>query len=91
MAFLYDFNKLSVDDEEIRNAFNATRTASNLIDLRRQLDSEVPGRTIFETLLLATWNIQAFGGSSRTEESLWYIAEILSRFDLIAVQEVNGI
>lgn len=89
MPFFYNFDDLSSPSESVANAFNAKRTAANLIELRQQLDTEVPRRSIFETLLLATWNIQAFGASSRTEESLWYIAEILSRFDLIAVQEVK--
>ena len=37
------------------------------------------------------WNIRWFGKTERTDESLWYITEILSRFDLIAIQEVNVI
>ncbi len=89
MPFFYNFDDLSVADLAIAKSFNAKRTASNLRDLRKKLDTEIPRRSIFETLLLATWNIQAFGASSRTEESLWYIAEILSRFDLIAIQEVK--
>jgi len=89
MPFFYDFDKLSSASESVAASFNAKRTATNLLELRQQLDNEVPRRSIFETLLLATWNIQAFGASSRTGESLWYIEEILSRFDLIAVQEVK--
>lgn len=85
MPFFYDFDNPSAAGETI----NIKRTSANLRELRQQLDTEIPRRSIFETLLLATWNIQAFGASSRTEESLWYIAEILSRFDLIAVQEVK--
>lgn len=43
------------------------------------------------TLLLATWNIREFGGTSpwADTELLYYIAEILSHFDIIAVQEVR--
>lgn len=89
MPFFYDFDKLSSENESVAASFNAKRTAANLLELRKQLHDELPRRSIFDTLLLATWNIQAFGGSSRTEESFWYIAEILSRFDLIAVQEVK--
>ena len=81
MAFYYDF--------ATAGDINAARTARNLIELRRQLDRELPAKTAFERLLLATWNIQALGGNDRTEESFWYLAEILSRFDLIAVQEVK--
>jgi hypothetical protein len=41
-------------------------------------------------LLLATWNIREFDSAKfgwRTVEPYFYIAEILSHFDLIAVQE----
>lgn len=68
------------------------RTAAKLIDLRDQLNAEVPSRTVTDTLLLATWNIREFDSPAygeRTEESLYYIAEIISRFDLVAVQEVR--
>jgi hypothetical protein len=53
--------------------------------------------------LIATWNIREFSGlaakwmadvhekgSKRDWRGLWAIAEILSRFDVIAVQEVGG-
>ncbi|MDY0909630.1 endonuclease/exonuclease/phosphatase family protein [Microbacterium sp. CFBP9034] len=45
-------------------------------------------------LLLATWNIRdfdsgKFGMGPRLPESFYYIAEMLSGFDLIAVQEVS--
>ncbi len=43
-------------------------------------------------LKLATWNIREFDSGKydkRLEESYYYIAEVLSHFDLIAVQEVR--
>jgi endonuclease/exonuclease/phosphatase family metal-dependent hydrolase len=70
-----------------------TRAAERLIALRAQLDKEVPARTVSETLLLATWNIREFDSrkyGGRLAESLFYIAEIISHFDLVAVQEVRG-
>jgi len=63
------------------------RIAEKLLALRSQLDRQVPAKTATDTLLLATWNIRAFGDNRRTE-SLHYIAEIISRFDVVAVQEV---
>ncbi|MDR2035569.1 MAG: endonuclease/exonuclease/phosphatase family protein [Coriobacteriales bacterium] len=63
------------------------RVIDKLLALRAQLDREIPAKTATDTLLLATWNIRSFG-DNRTEESLRYIAEIASRFDLIAIQEV---
>ena len=65
------------------------RTINNLLTLRKQLDRDIPQKTATETLLLATWNIREFGDNRRTE-SLYYIAEIISRFDLVAVQEVSS-
>lgn len=70
------------------------RIINGLVELRKELDKEIPDRTVKETLLLATWNIRDFGGSRlnpspRLTESLFYIAEIISSFDLVAMQEVN--
>ena len=68
------------------------RTAERLLLLREQLEGEVPKRTITETLLLATWNIREFDSPAygeRLDESFYYIAEIVSHFDLVAVQEVR--
>lgn len=51
----------------------------------------VPRRTQEDTLLLATWNIRDFDKPAygeRGEEPIHYIAEIISRFDLVAIQEV---
>lgn len=67
------------------------RTLSRLLKLRAQLKAEVPGRTQKETLLLATWNIRDFDKPAfgkRLDESIYYIAEIISHFDLVAIQEV---
>jgi endonuclease/exonuclease/phosphatase family metal-dependent hydrolase len=87
MAFFYDFGGTSAT-RQIKT--NKARVAQNLIDLRRYLDERVPPKSVFERLLIATWNVKWLGRYNRLDESLWYIAEILSRFDLIAVQEVNA-
>ena len=63
------------------------RVAEKLLALRAQLTRDIPAKTTTDTLLLATWNIREFGGNRRGE-SLHYIAEIISRFDLVALQEV---
>jgi endonuclease/exonuclease/phosphatase family metal-dependent hydrolase len=68
------------------------RTAERLLVLRTALDEKIPAKTVDSTLLLASWNIRELGGSKfggRDKESLFYLAEILSRFDLVAVQEVR--
>jgi endonuclease/exonuclease/phosphatase family metal-dependent hydrolase len=97
MAFYYDFETYTRNHPASGandGPMNVARTAANLIDLRAMLDDPesdnfVPPRATYERLLIATWNIQSFGASQRTGESFWYIAEILSRFDIIAVQEVK--
>lgn len=69
------------------------RTLSGLERLRKQLDTEIPERKVTETLLLGTWNIRnfdddRFNNGHRTAEDFFYLAEIISRFDIIAVQEL---
>jgi endonuclease/exonuclease/phosphatase family metal-dependent hydrolase len=69
------------------------RCADRLIKLRTAL-ADVRARQSDQTMLLATWNIRdfdsnKFGFGPRMPESFYYIAEIMSSFDLIAVQEVN--
>ncbi|WP_418315788.1 endonuclease/exonuclease/phosphatase family protein [Piscinibacter sakaiensis] len=71
--------------------------------LRAALDEAIPRkRMLRRNLLVATWNIKDFGslterwtaGSSdspkRDFRALWAIAELISRFDVVAVQELTG-
>jgi exonuclease III len=72
----------------------ARRLAEGLLRLRGQLRRDLPPRNVTDSILVATWNIRELGGNDkfgpRLNSSLLYIAEILSCFDLIAVQEVKG-
>ncbi len=74
---------------DIRKQLKRNLVIDNLLRLKRQLDADIPDKDMENNLLLATWNIRDFGKRTRLRESHFYIAEILSRFDLIAVQEVN--
>lgn len=68
------------------------RTLKHLVLLREKIAEEIPSKTLGTTLLLATWNIREFGTSKyggRSLEAYYYIAEIISKFDLIAIQEVR--
>lgn len=69
------------------------RTVEGLGRLKDQMRADgVPPRTVDETLLLATWNIREFDSpkyGGRCPECFYYIAEIISHFDLVAIQEVN--
>jgi endonuclease/exonuclease/phosphatase family metal-dependent hydrolase len=70
--------------------------------LSDNLDIRIPAKKIGRNLLIATWNIRAFGDLSRVWtsgqedsprrdlSSVKYITEIVSRFDVIAVQEVKA-
>lgn len=68
--------------------------ARNLQRLREQLRSAIPFQTVDNTLVLGTWNIRnfddnRFGHGFRRDESLFYIAEVISAFDALAVQEIT--
>lgn len=79
------YQELTKDTQEDR------RTIERLLELRSAIQNEVPNRTLNETLLLATWNIRDFDKPAygkRLDESFYYIAEIISHFDLVAIQEV---
>lgn len=79
---------------EVRNEMNRLRAA---------LDAAIPPkRNTTRNLLIATWNIREFASLAtkwlaaasdspkRDWRGLWAITEIISRFDVIAVQEVGG-
>lgn len=82
---------------KIRDDTERRRAVESLIQLRSQLDASVPRKEAEDNLLLATWNIRDFGKplsqrrgwGPRLPETWFYIAEIISRFDFVAVQEVN--
>ena len=84
----------------VENPGIAARTAANLKALRSWITDpargKVPPKDLGRTLLLATWNIRDFGRGGgrgygeRSLESLMYIAQVISSFDLVAVQEVNA-
>jgi endonuclease/exonuclease/phosphatase family metal-dependent hydrolase len=77
-------------------------TLAELETLSAALDTEIPAKALDRNLLIATWNIRAFGdmadswkrgkGDSpkRNRSDALAIAEILSRFDVIAVQEARA-
>ncbi len=71
-----------------------TRIIDRLLALREKLAAEIEPHRKPGSLLLATWNIREFGREKpkhgrRLPEALHYMAEIISRFHLVAVQEVN--
>jgi len=70
------------------------RCLNLLSKLRKGLDKEIPQRTLNKNLIFGTWNIREFdsnakGYGPRKGDDFIYIAEIISRFDIIAIQEIN--
>lgn len=70
--------------------------------LRGTLNAEIPAKRLEQNLLIATWNVRGFGDITRKWASDAHdspkrdlhatrcIAEIISHFDVIAVQEVKA-
>lgn len=79
-----------------------SKIAAELAQLSIALDAAIPAKEPGKNLLIASWNLRAFGSLTRkwtatSKDSpkrdlrgLRAIIEILSRFDVIAVQEVVG-
>ena len=68
------------------------KVINNILSLKKELGSQVPKKKLESNLLIATWNIREFGKNAkakRLKECLFYIAEIIASFDLVAVQEVG--
>jgi len=73
------------------NTEEKKRTMLNLLELKKGLDNSIAPRRTDENLIFASWNIKEFGHTTqRLPESFFYIAEIISYFDLIAVQEIKS-
>ncbi|MBN3034955.1 MAG: endonuclease/exonuclease/phosphatase family protein [Bacteroidales bacterium] len=69
------------------------RLLDGLKRLRAQLSAEMPRKTRDATLILGSWNIRNFDDNRfmngyRSTEDLQYLAEIISHFDVLAVQEI---
>ncbi len=74
---------------------------AELAALRDVLDDEIPAKTVDRNLLIGTWNIRCFGGltmkwraesgdsPTRDLHALKCIGEIVSRFDVVAIQEAK--
>ncbi|MFC0605950.1 endonuclease/exonuclease/phosphatase family protein [Winogradskyella pulchriflava] len=70
------------------------RVIKRLTSLKEDLDDKIPEKIFNENVLIATWNIRDFdsnqyGYGPRTKEAFFYMSEIISSFDLVAIQEVN--
>jgi endonuclease/exonuclease/phosphatase family metal-dependent hydrolase len=90
-----DYADLRTDGGWAGDAKARRRTVSKLIGLRAALSSDdegAPPPRSLSTLLLGTWNLREFDSTTwgvRLPESYAYMAEIIDRFDLVAIQEVR--
>ncbi len=80
---------------DFRRQSERSKVVASLSDLRKKIDEMLPTRIVNDNLVLGTWNIRdfdnnKFGHGPRLVESLYYIAEIISSFDIVAVQEINS-
>jgi endonuclease/exonuclease/phosphatase family metal-dependent hydrolase len=78
------------NDDDLTRA-SKLRACVNLQKLKESLEV-IPRRKVDGSLLVATWNLREFGAQKmgpRLIEALFYIAEIIDRFDLVALQEVR--
>jgi endonuclease/exonuclease/phosphatase family metal-dependent hydrolase len=88
--------------DEIESTAPPADVAAKAQELATQLDAAIPTKQLDRNLLIATWNLRAFGGLNKKWKSeagdspkrnladIVYIATILSRFDVVGVQEVRG-
>jgi endonuclease/exonuclease/phosphatase family metal-dependent hydrolase len=90
------YYKGTIDQLEAAGESATARDVANrLLQLRNRLNNPevLPQRNVSKTILMATWNLREFGRNQkcgeRLPESLLYIAEIFSHFDLAAVQELH--
>lgn len=83
------------DTEKVKK--KKKRVISNIKVLRKNLSTHIENSRSTpikgSSVKIATWNIREFGGNSyggRSFEEIYYMAEIISHFDLIALQEVRS-
>lgn len=87
--------------EELINDVPAAAKAT-IARLAKEVDKVIPHKRADRNLLIGTWNLRAFGGLTKSWASqagdspkrnfrdVACIAEIVSRFDVVALQEVRG-
>lgn len=64
--------------------------AKGLQVLRQRIEkAKIPSSELDESLNIATWNIREFGRKRRLKASIYYIAEIINQFDLVALTELR--
>ena len=69
------------------------RAAGALRRLRNDLNQTIPARKYESNLLVATWGLREFGNRNKLPadepEALFYMAQVMTSFDLVAVQDIH--
>lgn len=94
MPFYTQLTPRAGDSDAVRA--KKRRVATKLLVLRAALGDHLRDSGSIgdrsKTVRIATWNLREFGGpkyGGRDYECLYYIAEIVSHFDIVALQEVR--
>ncbi|WP_439530055.1 endonuclease/exonuclease/phosphatase family protein [Pannonibacter sp.] len=75
------------------DAAHADFIARKLLALRQELASQITQGRRSNSLIIGSWNIREFDsgkGGARLRETYHYLAEIIDRFDICAVQEIRN-
>lgn len=64
------------------------RTSEGLRRLRSSLVRSVPKRRLDKNLLVASWCLDRLANPRQTIESLYYLAQVVSAFDVVSLQKV---
>ena len=72
------------EDPQFTYDFDTERQTLLTTKTLRGIPQKVDGK-----LLAATWNLTNFGVQNRTDDDLALMAEVISWFDLIAIQEIS--
>lgn len=83
LIFLEEKLKMSESDKK--------RTLDHLIQLKKGLEDCIPKKEMDTNILIASWNIKELGHlNKRLPETYMYMAETISAFDIIAIQEIKS-
>ena len=86
-------HSLSKENPAFQKLLESPIIQERLLNLRQHLDKAIPAKIDSKNLLIASWNIRKLGGydyGGRMPEAIGYIAEIISRFHIVAIQEIYG-
>ncbi|MCC6721284.1 MAG: endonuclease/exonuclease/phosphatase family protein [Bacteroidia bacterium] len=74
---------------DINLKFDVTTEIKNLINYKNTKPGRLIAKSTAKNLIIATWNIANLGVQKREKSHYNIIAEIISWFDIVALQEVN--